>query len=157
MAVLFLVFALALGIGTFIEDAYNTQTARVYIYNAKWFEAIMFLFMVNFIGNIKRYQLHKKEKWATLMLHLAFILIIAGAFITRYISFEGRMPIREGATENQFFSDKLFLTAFVDGEYNGEMMRRTFEKDVLSTPEGDKPWYISMLGSNYFTTKQSCQ
>lgn len=151
MAVLFLVFALALGIGTFIEDAYNTQTARVYIYNAKWFEAIMFLFMVNFIGNIKRYQLHKKEKWATLLLHLAFILIIAGAFVTRYISFEGRMPIREEATESQFYSDKLFLTAFVDGEYNGEMRRRTFEKPVLLTAEGDKPWYISMLGSNYFS------
>lgn len=154
MAVLFLFFALALGIGTFIEDAYNTQTARVYIYNAKWFEAIMFLFMVNFIGNIKRYQLHKKEKWATLLLHLAFILIIAGAFVTRYISFEGRMPIREEATESQFYSDKLFLTAFVDGEYNGEMRRRTFEEPVLLTPEGDKPWYISMLGSNYFSISE---
>jgi hypothetical protein len=76
MAVLFIVFAVAMGIGTFIEDAYNTETARVYIYNAKWFEAIMLLFVVNFFGNFKRYQLHKKEKWATLLLHVSFILII---------------------------------------------------------------------------------
>ena len=151
MAVLFVVFAIALGIGTFIEDAYNTETARIYIYNAKWFEAIMLVFVFNFFGNIKRYRLYKKEKWTTLLLHLSFILILVGAFITRYISFEGRMPIREGATENQFYSDKTYLSVFVDGEYQGQMRRRTFEKPVLMTSEGDKPWYVSMLGSNNFS------
>jgi cytochrome c-type biogenesis protein CcsB len=143
MAVLFLVFALAMGIGTFIEDAYNTDTARIYIYNAKWFETIMLLFVVNFIGNIKRYQLHKKEKWATLLLHLSFIFIIAGAFITRYISYEGMMPIREGATESRFFSDKTYLTTYVDGQYKGEMRRRTFEKKLLLSPVVNNDFTIS--------------
>lgn len=134
MAVLFLGFALAMAIGTFIEDAYNTDTARILIYNTWWFEAIMVFFMINFIGNIKRYQLHKKEKWATLLLHLSFILILLGAFVTRYISFEGIMPIREEATENQFYSDKTYLTVFVDGEYGGEPRRKTFEKSLLMSP-----------------------
>jgi cytochrome c-type biogenesis protein CcsB len=134
MAVLFVVFALAMGIGTFIEDAYNTDTARIYIYNAWWFELIMLLFVINFIGNINRYRLLQWKKWATLLLHLSFILIIIGAFITRYISYEGMMPIREGATENHFYSDKTYLTVFVDGEYQGEMRRRTFEDDILLSP-----------------------
>lgn len=143
MAVLFLVFALAMGIGTFIEDAYNTDTARIYIYNAKWFEAIMLIFVLNFFGNIKRYQLHKKEKWATLLLHLSFIFIIIGAFVTRYISYEGMMPIREGATESRFYSDKTYLTAFVDGQYKGEMRRRTFEENVLLSPVANNHFSIS--------------
>ena len=134
MAILFLTFAIAMGAGTFIESKYNTDTARILVYNTWWFEAIMGFFMINFIGNIKRYQLLKKEKWATLLLHLAFVFIIAGAFITRYISFEGMMPIREGAAENQFYSDKTFLTLFVDGEYKGEMKRRVFEKPLLLSP-----------------------
>lgn len=154
MAVLFIVFAAAMGIGTFIEDAYNTETARLYIYNARWFEVIMIIFIINFIGNIKRYQLHKKEKWATLLLHLSFILIILGAFVTRYISYEGMMPIREGETENHFYSDKTYLTVLVDGEYKGEMRRRTFSKELLMTPEGDKPWFIGMLGSNHFSINE---
>jgi hypothetical protein len=29
------------GVGTFIESKYNTDTARILIYNAWWFEAIM--------------------------------------------------------------------------------------------------------------------
>lgn len=131
MAILFLTFAIAMGAGTFIESKYNTDTARIWIYNSWWFEAIMVFFLINFFGNIKRYQLHKKEKWATLLLHVAFIFILIGAFITRYISYEGVMPIREGASENRIYSDKTFLTVFADGEYKGEMKRRPFEKHLL--------------------------
>ncbi|MCR5862461.1 cytochrome c biogenesis protein CcsA [Flavobacterium sp. J372] len=142
MAVLFLVFALAMGIGTFIEDAYNTDTARIFIYNAWWFEAIMVLFVFNFFGNMKRYQLHKKEKWATLLLHVSFILIMIGAAVTRYISFEGMMPIREGATESRFYSDKTYLSVFVDGEYQGEMRRKTYEKAMLLSPVANNNFSI---------------
>jgi cytochrome c-type biogenesis protein CcsB len=134
MAVLFLVFAFAMGAGTFIENEYNTETARIMIYNAWWFEAIMVIFVINFIGNIKRYQLHKKEKWTTLVLHLAFIFIIIGAFVTRYISYEGVMPIREGESSNVMYSDKTYVTALVDGEYEGEMKRLTFEKGLYLSP-----------------------
>ena len=131
MALLFISFSVAMAAGTFIESKYNTDTARIMVYNAWWFEAIMFFFVINFIGNIKKYQLWKKEKWATLILHLSFILILVGAFVTRYISHEGMMPIREGESSNEFFSDKTFLTILVDGEYLGEMKRKTHENPLL--------------------------
>jgi len=143
MAVLFLTFAIAMAAGTFIENEYNTDTARIWVYNTKWFEAIMLFFMINFFGNIKRYQLYKKEKWATLMLHLSFILIIAGAFVTRYISYEGMMPIREGAAENQVFSDKAYLTVLVDGDYKGELKRRIFEDPLLLSPVANNHFEMS--------------
>jgi cytochrome c-type biogenesis protein CcsB len=143
MAILFLTFAIAMGAGTFIESKYNTDTARIWVYNAWWFEGIMLVFMINFIGNIKRYNLLRKEKWATLMLHISFVFIIAGAFITRYISYEGMMPIREDATENIFYSDKMYLTVFVDGEYKGEMRRRIFEKPLLLSPVTNNNFSIS--------------
>ena len=134
MAILFVVYAVAMACGTFIESKYNTDTARILVYNAWWFEAIHVFFLINFFGNIQRYQLYKKEKWATLLLHLAFIFIIIGAFITRYISYEGMMPIRENEISNSVFSDKNFLTVYVDGEYEGTTKRRTFEKPLLLSP-----------------------
>ena len=143
MAILFLTFAIAMATGTFIESKYNTDTARILVYNAWWFEAIMVFFMINFIGNINKYQLLRKEKWVTLMLHSAFVFILLGAFITRYISFEGMMPIREGASEKVFYSDKMYLTLFVDGEYKGEMKRRTFEKPLLISPVTNNNFSIS--------------
>jgi hypothetical protein len=74
---------------------------------------------------------------------LAFVFILLGAFVTRYISYEGMMPIREGAAENQVFSDKTFLTVFVDGEYKGEMKRRVFEKPLLLSPVTNNNFSIS--------------
>ena len=142
-AILFLVFAIAMAAGTFIEDAYNTVTARALIYNSWWFEAIMGFFLINFIGNIDKYRLLRKEKWATLTLHLAFILIILGAFITRYFGFEGMMPIREGSTENVFYSDNTFLTVYIDGKINGEPKRRIVPKEkLLLSTEADNHFKI---------------
>ena len=134
MAVLFIVFAIALGLGTFIENWYSTETAKVWIYNALWFEVIMAFFVINFAGNIARYRLYRREKWSTLLLHLAFIFILVGAFVTRYISYEGMMPIREGVTENTFLSQKTFLTTFIDGEIEGEPLRRVVQEEVLLAP-----------------------
>ena len=152
MAVLFLVFATAMAIGTFVESRYSTETARIYIYNATWFEAIMVFFVINFIGNIFRYQLLQWKKWAVLVLHLSWILIILGAFVTRYISYEGVMPIREGATENKMFSDKTYLTAFVDGDFNGETRRKVLEDNLIVTPEGRRsslPWKSDFNGQPF--------
>ncbi|MBT8205286.1 MAG: cytochrome c biogenesis protein CcsA [Eudoraea sp.] len=152
MAVLFLIFATAMAFGTFIESWYSTETARIWIYNAWWFEAIMAFFLINFIGNIKRYKLLRKEKWAVLTLHLSWILIIIGAFVTRYISYEGMMPIREGSAENVFYSDKTFLTAFVDGEIDGKPMRKTSQDELLVTTEALKtnlPWNLDFNGQEF--------
>ncbi|MDH7446769.1 cytochrome c biogenesis protein CcsA [Aquimarina sp. 2201CG14-23] len=130
MAVLFIAFAVSMGIGTFLEDDYGTTAARIWIYNTWWFEAIMAFFMINFCGNIVRYRLYKREKWATLLLHLSFILIILGAFITRYISYEGVMPIREGETTSEFLSERTYLTIFLDGEIDGEPRRRVISEKL---------------------------
>ena len=92
-AVLFSVFAATMGLATFIENDYGTQASKALIYNTWWFELIMLMFLLNFLGNIKRYDLLKKSKLSILVLHLSFVLIIIGAGITRYISFEGNMPI----------------------------------------------------------------
>jgi len=130
MAVLFVVFAVAMAVGTFLEDKHGTTAARIWIYNAWWFEAIMAFFLINFCGNIVRYRLYTKEKLATLVVHLSFILILLGAFVTRYISYEGVMPIREGETTSTFLSEKTYITIFLDGEINGEPRRRVISEPV---------------------------
>ncbi len=149
MAILFLLFAVSMALGTFIESWYSTETARIWIYNTSWFEAIMVFFTINFIGNIFKYKLLRRDKWAVLLLHLSWILIIIGAFVTRYISFEGRMPIREGETEKVFYSDKSFITLLVDGDKDGSRARRSFQDEILVTPEALKsslPWEYDFNG-----------
>ena len=136
-AVLFLAYPTAMAFGTFIETVYSTDTAKIWIYNAWWFELLMVLMAVNFIGNIFKYRLLRKEKWAVLGLHLSFLLILLGAFVTRYFGYEGVMPIREGATENQFLSEKTYLTVYVDGQINGQARRKKLEGDLLLSEHVD--------------------
>ncbi|QLG46759.1 cytochrome c biogenesis protein CcsA [Costertonia aggregata] len=152
MALLFIVFAVAMAFGTFIESKYSTDTARIWIYNAWWFEAIMVFFVINFIGNMFRYRLFQWKKWPVLTLHLSWVLIILGAFITRYISFEGMMPIREGNSENVFYSDKTHLTVYVDGEIDGQPRRKILEDDLIVTAEALKsnlPWNQDFNGQPF--------
>ena len=134
MSILFIAFAVAMGVGTFLdvgEETSPTPYSRALIYNAWWFEAIMVLFVINFCGNIARYRLIQQKKWSVLTLHLSFILIIVGAAVTRYISFEGVMPIKEGETSNTILSEKVYLTAWIDGEIDGNGLRRKIEEPLM--------------------------
>ncbi|MCF6297001.1 MAG: cytochrome c biogenesis protein ResB, partial [Flavobacteriaceae bacterium] len=114
MGVLFIVFATAMGVSTFIENDFGTQTAKALVYNAWWFELIIILFLISFIGNIKKYNLWRKQKLSVLMFHLSFVIIIIGAGITRYISYEGMMPIYEGESTNLMLSDKAYFNVHID-------------------------------------------
>ena len=131
MLVLLILFPVAMGIGTFLESWYSTDAARIWIYNAWWFELLMLLLMVNFMGNIKKYNLLSKEKLSVLILHLSFIFILLGAFVTRYIGDEGVMPIRENNVSNTYLSEKTYLTVFVDGTEEGVPQRKTLKSYLL--------------------------
>ena len=136
MAVLLLVYAASMGYATFLENDYGTPTAKALIYEAKWFELVMLLLIFNFIGNISRYRLWRREKWPVLVFHLSFILIFLGGAITRYISFEGVMHIREGETSNEIVTDKNFFKIQIE------------EKgDVLNYQ--DIPYLMSPLHKNF--------
>ena len=137
MAILFVLYATAMGVATFIENDFGTQTSKALIYNAWWFELIMVFFVINFFGNIFRYRLLRKEKWPVLLFHVSFLLILIGAGITRYIGYEGVMPIDEGETTNSFLSETTYLNVVIDD-------------NVDQAPKIHKKMLLSAWGKNNF-------
>ena len=129
MAMLFVSFAVAMAVATFIENDFGTPTSRVIVYNTLWFEAIMFLFVINFLGNIFKFKLFRPKKIITLAFHLSFILIIIGAVITRYISYEGQSSIIEGQSTDYLLSQRTYLHLHVN---NGEIERNLYKKVEFS-------------------------
>lgn len=109
MAVLLFIYAAAMAVATFIENDFDTPTAKGLIYDALWFEIVMLWLIVLFLANINRYRLLRREKWPVLIFHLAFIFMFLGGAITRYISFEGQMPIKTGETTNEIISDLTYF------------------------------------------------
>ncbi|MBU1658740.1 cytochrome c biogenesis protein CcsA [bacterium] len=110
MAVLMLVFAFAVGYATFIENDYGTMTAKADIYNARWFEVLLGLLALNLTLNIYSYKMFTLKKAPIFIFHIAFIVILLGAAITRYVGFEGSMHIREGASSSVMTSSDTFFT-----------------------------------------------
>ena len=157
MAILFITFAIAMAVGTFVENDYDTDTARIWVYNTWWFEAIMGLFVVNFIGNISRYRLLKKENWAVLVLHLSWVFIIVGAGVTRYFGNEGMISLREGETTNTYLSDRTYITVMVDGNYQGAPLRKKKQKEVLfsSHTSNHYQWSSDFKGKPFSITYKS--
>ncbi len=107
--ILLIIIGVAMAAATFIEDKYDTVTARMIIYNTKWFELLFLLLIINLIGHIKAYKLLSRKKLGGLIFHLAFVVMILGAAITRYFGFEGSMHIRKGETSNIVYSDDTYL------------------------------------------------
>ena len=148
MAVLLLVFAISMAYATFLENDFGTPAAKALIYEAKWFEAIMFLLILNFIGNISRYRLLRREKWPVLVFHLSFILLFIGGAITRYISYEGIMHIREGETSNEVITDKNYFKIQI--EEKGDILNYQDVPFTLISDEAKKTKLIAKLFGKTF-------
>jgi len=109
MASLMLIFAVAIGVATFIENDFGTQTAKAEVYNAKWFEFLLLFLSINLAINIFNFKMYRKEKALVLMFHISFFIVLLGAAITRYVGFEGTMHIREGAVKSTMLSSETYL------------------------------------------------
>ncbi len=125
--ILLLVFAVAMGVATFIENDFGMATSWKLIYNALWFELVMLGLGVCFLFNIPKYRLWRKEKWAVLLFHLAFLFILVGAAITRYHSENGIMRIREGGQSNHIISDADYLTVRIGSDGPAKVIKKKLE------------------------------
>ena len=130
MAVLLFLFIIAIGLATFIENSYDTITARVLIFNTKWFELILVLLVINFTNNISRYKLFSKKKWTMLTIHIGFIVVIIGAGVTRYFGYEGVMLIPEDKAVNNIYSSDPYFQIFA----HNEKQQFTFSDKLFFTP-----------------------
>lgn len=140
LAVLLLfTFAVAMAVATFVENDFGTATAWQLIYDAWWFELVMLGLGICFIMNIYKYKLWRWNKWPLLMFHLAFIVILLGAAITRYTSYGGIMRIREGSSSNTIISDRNYLHIHItDGNST-----KTVRKKLNFTPVSNNDFTVT--------------
>jgi len=133
-ALLLVVFAIAIGAATFIENDYGTPASKALVFNTKWLELIFLFLTINLIGNIFKYKMFRVEKLATLTFHIALVIILIGAGVTRYVGFEGSMHIRQGASSNTIVSADTYLKFKVDDQE----MQYTFDKKLFLNPLSNK-------------------
>jgi len=109
MGILLLLFALSIAAATFVENDFGTTAAKALVYNATWFDLLLALLALNLIANIFREKMYRKGRLSMLFFHVAFLVILLGSAITRFISFEGVMHLRDGNISNSILSDQTYV------------------------------------------------
>lgn len=123
MAFLFLALGFSMAIATFIESSYSTATARALVYNTWWFELLWALFALNLINNLFRYNLLSKKRFTLGLFHISFLIILLGAAITRFLSYEGVMHIRENASSNTILTSDDYFYAGYGNQHKDKKVR----------------------------------
>ena len=136
MGVLFIVFAIAMAVATFLENDFGSAAAYNMVYDTRWFELILLLLAVNLVGQVVILRLLRKEKLTIALFHLSFILMIVGAGITRYFGWEGSMHIREGEVQQQCFSNEKYIGYSVKDK-NGAIITSRSDKYSMTTVSAD--------------------
>lgn len=152
MGVLLVLLIVILALATFIESSYGTAVAKALVYGTHWFEILMLLIAINIAGSMFKHKFFTRRKMVVLVFHLAFIVILAGAAITRFISYEGNMRIREQAISNTMVSTEAYV--FVELEADGEKV--SSEKEVMLTEMTPRAYRMSTrVGGEKVSIKSS--
>jgi cytochrome c-type biogenesis protein CcsB len=136
MGILFVIFAASMAAATFIENDYGSSAAYNFVYDTRWFELILFLLSVNLIGQMIIFKMYRKSRFTVFLFHLSFVLMIAGAAITRYTGWEGTIHIREGEEQNKCFSGDRFL-GYVLKDKSGNILDQSSQKYYMGTKSAD--------------------
>ncbi|WP_181566327.1 cytochrome c biogenesis protein [Helicobacter monodelphidis] len=92
---------------TFIENDFGTESAYHLVYQSFFFEILFFILSIHYL-----YLLFAKKLYRHLLrtiFHLAFIVILIGALITRYYGIEGSMYLNPHEKTSHFFTQQYFI------------------------------------------------
>ena len=133
---LLFVFGITSGVATFIENDFGAQGSWAVVYNTTWFEALQVYLAILIVYNMYKFNVFKTKTLPAFMFHMAFVVILIGAGLTRYMGYEGIIHIREGKTDNRVLSSESFIMA------NATKDNKTYSVS--------KKKIISAIGSNDF-------
>lgn len=131
--ILLAILGIGAAVATFIENDFGTSSARVLVYNNWWYETVLVLAGINMAGVMYRRKMWKQP--SRFVFHIAFLVILIGAGLTRYVGKEGILHIREGKTKNRMISAEPYLQVTIHD--NNKEYYKEFKKDLTALGSND--------------------
>ena len=97
---LYTLIVVCIGFATVIEKYYGTTFVSDNIYGAWWFSVLWAMLTVAALGYIMKQRLYKRV--AVMLLHLSFVVILAGALTTHLFARRGTVRLRTNIPEMTF-------------------------------------------------------
>ena len=104
--VFYIVVVAVLAAATIVEKYLGTEYVSEHIFGAWWFSAMWaVLTAVATFYFIKR----KVRRASVVVLHLSFVIILAGALLTHLTAVRGVVPLRKGIATNEYLTHDMYL------------------------------------------------
>ena len=97
---LYTLIVACIGLATVIEKYRGTAFVSEHIYGAWWFSALWAVLTLVALAYIMKQRLHKRV--AVMLLHISFVVILAGALTTHLFARRGTVRLRANAAEMTF-------------------------------------------------------
>ena len=148
-----------LGYATFVEQAHGPLFVAESIYHTWWFFALWACLAVLSVIIITQQKLWKRT--AVFMLHISFLVILAGAAVTFITGNEGIVHLRKGIPDNEYIVNgtgqikrlpfkKIELESFHIDYYPGTQAPQDFISQVKFYPEGGQKQTATISMNNIF-------
>ena len=101
---LYTLIVVCIGFATVIEKYHGTAFVGEHIYGAWWFSALWGFLVVAALAYMMKQKLYKRM--ALMLLHMSFVVILAGALTTHLLARRGTVRLVTNLTENTFVNQK---------------------------------------------------
>lgn len=99
--VVYILVMLVMGAATIIEKYHGTGFVHTHMYGSWWFSLLWAVLMAAAVFYfVKR----RVRTVSTVCLHLSFVIILVGAFLTHVMSRQGMLHLRQGETTDVYFT-----------------------------------------------------
>lgn len=105
----YILVVLTMAVITVVEKYKGTEYVSANMYGSWWFTLLWTILVVTAIVYIIK---RKMRHWNTILIHLSFVVILAGAFLTHVSSYKGYIHLRIGETTNTHLPFNLRLDGF---------------------------------------------
>lgn len=130
---LYTLIIVCIGFATVIEKSRGTDFVSEYIYGAWWFSALWAILTVAALYYIMKQQLYKRV--AVMLLHVSFVVILAGALVTHLTAQRDTIHLRIANTYNLSPTTQITLKEFRIINYPGTDAPLDYQSVILHNDE----------------------
>ena len=141
-------YALLLAFATFVENICGTAMARKLVYNQPLCYLLLLVLVIQFLAMSWHRQMWKGRRIGPLLLHVAFVVILLGAWVTAVSGVVGQIHIREGEESDVLCGSRgqvidrlpfrILLEDFRLVRYPGSNSPSSYESFVVIKHEGER-------------------
>ncbi len=135
---------IAVSVGTVFESMHNAEYAKIALYNAPWFDALLALLGLNvFASMLSRYP-WKFYQLGFVMTHIGIIIVLIGSWMTKIYGIDGSLQFEEGQSQNRVTMPRLMVGYQFDG--SSTLSSVVFDKTLSEKSENQLDFINDKIG-----------